>query len=632
MRIKNLKITNLRSIKYLEVGFSSVTALLGGNNAGKSTVLRALEMFFEPAPRVNEDDYFNRADELIEIIVEFDSLVPSELEEFGSAVVANTLIVKRVFSKQREDSLHYEALANVYPAFSEVRALSGKTAKKQKFNEIAQAIEGLEIVSTGDAADAAMDEWEVQNPKELSLEFRRGFFGIPNVACGKLRKKTSVHLVPAVTDSNAETANPKSSPIIALLSEISKQIYENKEEVQAFVIKAKEEFSELVDPTKVAELGGISDLLTNAVKRYYKDSELLADWQMQDGLVVEFPKPSIRVVDQGFQTALENVGHGLQRASLFAIIQFLAEKAMSESQKEEFDEAQSDIILLIEEPEIYQHPHKQLVISETLHAICEGFSKSTGIRFQVVFTTHSEKFVGIHKFQSARILRRNDGFASPSHTANSVSVNQCCLYFAKLLGKAPMTEEAFEAKMHIFSREVCEGFFADKVILVEGVTDKAVIDGFYKSKGTLAIAEGIVIVPVDGKTKMDKPLYLFSSLGIPTYPVFDSDLKKTKKNQKPQCNVLLQRVAGVEHPEDFPAGASEKICAFEGNLELYLKECIGEKKYEKMFDSICEDFGIGYEDLCKTPLAVSKLVSVAQSEGTVFQQLEDLIEAVDNLG
>ncbi len=632
MRIEKLAVKNLRSIRELSVGFDEVTALLGGNNAGKSTVLRALELFFEAAPRLSLDDYHNRGDDDVEVIVEFGSLVPAELEEFGTAVDEGKLTVKRVFSKQNDNNLHYEALAKSYPPFAEARAHTGKADRIRSYNSLVAETEGLEAVRSADAADQAMLDWEANNPEKLKLAFRRGFFGAPNVASGKLKKKMSVHLVPAVADANEETSDPKKSPIISLLREISRQIYENKAEVREFVEAAKRQFSELVDPARVPELGGISDLLTSAVRRYYKDSKLIADWQLTDGVAVEYPSPTIRVEDQGFLTGLENVGHGLQRASLFAIIQFLAERSFSEDQPLEFDEPQSDILLLIEEPEIYQHPHKQLVISNAFHAICDSYSRATGIRFQIVFTTHSEKFVGLHKFQSARILRKKEGFGSPSHTANAVSLAQSSEYFARLLNKEPMEEGAFEAKMHVFSREICEGFFADKVILVEGVTDKAVLEGVYRSKNTEAVAEGIAIVPVDGKTKMDKPLYVFSQLGIPTYPIFDSDFLKSERKRKPETNRLLQQIAGVEEPQDFPDGVFPEFSAFHGNLEKYIRGQIGEDQYERKFADVCDDLGLSIEDLCKTPLAVMNLVEAARAEGTTFPYFDQIVEAVDKLG
>ncbi|WP_159086890.1 ATP-dependent nuclease [Loktanella sp. Alg231-35] len=376
----------------------------------------------------------------------------------------------------------------------------------------------------------------------------------------------------------------------------------------------------------------MSELLTASVQRYYQNSRLLADWQLQDGISVEFPKPIIRVEDQGFQTTLENVGHGLQRASLFAVIQFLAERAMASKSEASFDEAQSDIILLVEEPEIYQHPNKQQVISEAFHSICRDFSKSTGIRFQIIFTTHSEKFVGLHKFQAARVLRRMEGFNDSSHTAKGISLGECSAFFASLQGIEPMPNATFEAKMHIFSREVCEGFFADKVLLVEGVTDKAVMEGLYRSQGINVAEEGIAIVAVDGKSKIDKPLHIFSKLGIPTYPVFDSDQSKNAQNQRPQTNRLIQEVLGVPQPQDFPDGVFPNFAAFSCNLEKYLKAQIGDAQYEQLFLNLTEDFGLSRKELCKTPVVVNQIVHRAIDEfGIEFPYLTGIVSSVDQI-
>jgi len=46
MRIDNISIKKFRSIKDMNISLSNVTALVGGNNAGKSSVLRALNAFF----------------------------------------------------------------------------------------------------------------------------------------------------------------------------------------------------------------------------------------------------------------------------------------------------------------------------------------------------------------------------------------------------------------------------------------------------------------------------------------------------------------------------------------------------------------------------------------------------------
>lgn len=568
MQIDKLEIRNLRSIEYIEIGFEKVTALLGSNNAGKSTVLRALQIFFDSAPKVEDDDFHKRAAQEIEVSITFRDTTPAEVEGFGAAILDGKMTVSRKFLKDKGDQhLAYSVMAKSYRPFEPIRQETNKTKKRADFNALADATDDLERATSADDADAKMVAWEAAHPERLELMSVGGFFGFPNVANGKLRKKTSVHFVPAVADASEQTSDPRRSPIIVLLADIAKQIYENRQEVQDFVAQANTNFSELVSPARFPELANISGRLTETIQKYYQGSRLLADWEVDQGIKVTFPQPVIRIEDNGFLSGLQNVGHGLQRASLFSVIEFLATSS-AQPGAELFAEAQSDIILLVEEPEIYQHPIKQLVINDAFHLICQNFSAQTGIRFQIVFATHSEKFIGISKFHSARILRKHTEEDHSRHTASSLNLRECSEYFANLLNRQAMADEAFEAKMHIFSRELCEGFFADKVILVEGVTDKAILEGAYRAAGRDVRAEGISIIPVDGKNKLDKPFYIFGKLGIPTFAVFDSDARKGQGNRRIPCNHILQKIAGVEAPEDLPSGCFDRFAAFEGNIEV----------------------------------------------------------------
>ena len=130
------------------------------------------------------------------------------------------------------------------------------------------------------------------------------------------------------------------------MADIAKQTYENRQEVKDFIEKTKADFDDIVAPENFPKLGTISQNLTSTIQRYYSDSRLLADWQSDEGVTFSYPRPVIKVEDGGFLSGLENVGHGLQRAALFSVIEFLAQKSAAEEDGEEFAEAQSDIVLL----------------------------------------------------------------------------------------------------------------------------------------------------------------------------------------------------------------------------------------------------------------------------------------------
>lgn len=627
MQIRSLNVTGLRSINNASLTFDDVTVLIGSNNAGKSTLMLALKLFFEASPKWTADDFHRREAEAIEIVVTFDNLTPDEREKFGTAVQNNELTISRSLSNDKEVNLTYSVLAQTYEPFNAVRSESNKTTARAAFNAIADATEGLERATNADQMVEHMLAWELANPGTLNPSYVRGFFGAPNVANGKLRKKTNLHFIPAVANVSEETSDNKRSPIINLLADIAKQTFENRQEVKDFIEKTKAEFEGIVAPDNFPQLGTISQNLTSTIQRYYSDSRLLADWQSDDGVTFSYPRPVIKVEDGGFLSGLENVGHGLQRAALFSVIEFLAQSTAEEN-GEEFEEAQSDIVLLIEEPEIYQHPHKQKLIGDAFRTVCEGFSAATGIRFQVVFATHSEKFVDIGNFHTARIVRKEIDDGIVRHNISAMTLGACSEYFAGLLNRDPMSDQAFRAKLHIFSRELCEGFFAQKVILVEGVTDKAILEGVYKAQGRDNISEGIVIVSADGKTKMDKPFYIFNKLGIPTYAVFDSDANSGDK--KPQANKLLQSIAGVDDPTDYPNGCFDHFAAFERNLERYTKHVTGDA-WEETFQAVAEELELHLTDICKTPHAVDSVVTRLRDGGAEFLMFDEIIEKVDQL-
>jgi predicted ATP-dependent endonuclease of OLD family len=109
-----------------------------------------------------------------------------------------------------------------------------------------------------------------------------------------------------------------------------------------------------------------------------------------------------------------------------------------------------------------------------------------------------------------------------------------------------MTDAAFGAKLHIFTSDLSEGFFGKKVVLVEGRSDKALLKAALTLKERTATSEGLTIIPVGGKTVLDKPAFIFQTLKIPTYVIFDND-QKTKEKEKPAeiiYNRFLQRLLG----------------------------------------------------------------------------------------
>ena len=170
-------------------------------------------------------------------------------------------------------------------------------------------------------------------------------------------------------------------------------------------------------------------------------------------------------------------------------------------------------------------------------------------------------------------------------------------------------------------------------MLAEGVGDEAVLNAWYRLKKRDPHAEGIVICQVDGKSKLDKPIIVFSELGIPCYWVFDSDKVAKDKGGSVKANRLLQIIGGVEVDkcEDWPVGEFQRFACWEKKIEKYIQEKVGAEAFtaaRKKF-SILHDIS---EDSClKFPASASGMLFEFCEKGAKFPELDNVIARIDEL-
>ncbi len=60
MIIQNIHIENFRSLRDVDISCDTLTAIIGRNGTGKSTVLYALDAFYNVGAQFTEYDYFSK--------------------------------------------------------------------------------------------------------------------------------------------------------------------------------------------------------------------------------------------------------------------------------------------------------------------------------------------------------------------------------------------------------------------------------------------------------------------------------------------------------------------------------------------------------------------------------------------
>ena len=177
-------------------------------------------------------------------------------------------------------------------------------------------------------------------------------------------------------------------------------------------------------------------------------------------------------LDDGVETPVHLQGHGAQRALIYAMIENIAKQ----NSKTE-DENNRSTILLFEEPEIYLHPHLMRKLKKSLQDI----SKRND--WQVVITTHSPFFVDIAENPTSLVI------ISKNKKTTKISPNQLKQDPFKTTTTDELDERAALRAALDFHPTVAEAFFAERIVLVEGDTELAVLkhsDGIHEKYGIAA--------------------------------------------------------------------------------------------------------------------------------------------------
>ncbi|MGH2567707.1 MAG: AAA family ATPase, partial [Bacteroidota bacterium] len=205
MIIRQIELTNFRALKLVDIQCDSLLAILGRNGAGKSSVLYALDTFYNVAAQVTEFDYFDKDTAAeITIRVTYGDLRDDETIEFSPYLNDNLLIVSKVINS---GGSKYYAASRQLPEFVEMRKLAANP-KRQAFNQLVDSGKFPDLnqrVPSAPAAEEAMTLFESAHPDLLQLfQKETQFFGPRNIGGGKLDKYTKFVLIPAVRDASSE--------------------------------------------------------------------------------------------------------------------------------------------------------------------------------------------------------------------------------------------------------------------------------------------------------------------------------------------------------------------------------------------------------------------------------------------
>lgn len=649
MLIQSLRVRNYRSILNETLKCDELTALVGPNGSGKSSIINALELFYSPTPRITLDDYYAKdCGQDIEVDITYTRLSAGATRLFGNYLQGDELSVTRVLSlTEGRLTNRYHGSSLQLPEFAEVRALEKATAQREPYTELRTAHPELPTWTNQQAALDAMATWEADpanHDRCVRMRDDGQFFGFVGVGRGYLGRFTRFILIPAVRDAGEDATEAKGSAISELMDLVVRTALSQREEIQDLRARTSADYRRLMDPANLTELETLRTDLSATLATFAPGAGVAISWQPAGDIEVPLPKADLRLAEDGFESSVARTGHGLQRSFILTLLQHLArarsgavaapDVPMLEGGSDPAGEIQvelPDLVLAIEEPELYQHPNRQRHLARVLLDLASGRLPGVVGQTQVLYSTHSPLFVGIDRFDQVRRVQkvRHDADQPKVTRVASTSLDRVAaeLHQAVATGGVPFTGATLRPRMQpLMTPWMNEGFFADVVVLVEGEDDRAAVLGQAQADGVSLESEGIAVIPCMGKSNLDRPHVVFSQLDLPVYVVWDSD--RGGDDPHPETNRTLLRLSH-ETVEDWPQFVHAKAACFLDNLESTLQREIGPEAFVRLLAVEQDRFGIPRRDQAqKNPTVIRALIEGARAEGHESMTLRTIVAQI----
>jgi len=647
MRIKKILIKNFRSIREETIEFDNLTVLVGKNGAGKSSFLQAIRYFFEPNKKLEVEDFYNRTinGNTVETKMTFCNLTKEETEAFKKYTRRGTLTVNKVY-KGDSKGIYYGYTKQI-PEFKEILDSNlQKVQMRNKFNELLslEKFKNLEKATSYDNMKDIMENWIEKHPEQCNiLPVGTEFYGFTGQYC--LDNFTKCVFIPAVKEAEEEIDKGSLKELMDVI--VLRKISDN-EEVKKFNESFQERAEDIFKIENFPELEGLSSELSKTLDIFSPGSAIDIEWDEIKAPNLPTPSYIAEVIEDGFKGDPTRKGHGLQRALIITLFQHLKKTKPAESSgnsgsnHEESTNPRLDLLFLIEEPELYLHPHRARYLSKVfLELTNEGEESGQN---QIIYSTHSPFFVGLDRFEHIRLIQKIE----PNQIGlPKISTCTSCSYEKWVEGLKQTCEipESVDPKSTFLYRcrpvinsIVNEGLFANVVLVVEGLTEVGIFQKLAEMLGNNWDEKGIVVVPGSGKNNLDRIVVIFEGFKIPTYFVFDADADvEEQKDKNGDKNIKLQKyLGGYENPNPFPESfATDKFAVFHTKIEDYLKEVLGNSDFFSIRDVIAKNFGIlnkeKLDSLLKNVECAADFIEEVYRKDFSIPVLEDIINYTTKL-
>ena len=281
---------------------------------------------------------------------------------------------------------------------------------------------------------------------------------------------------------------------------------------------------------------------------------------------------------------------------------------------------QNGLILIIDEPEAHLHPLAQKWLARTLYQMAKD-------GLQMVITTHSPYFIDLEFLEGIYLVRKENGMTYVTNHKKSTFAEYC-----KNNGANNANENTiipFYVKSATSS--ILKGFFAKKVVLVEGMTEELALPIYLEKAELDVLREGIDIISVGGKGELAKWRRLFTAYNIPCYVCFDNDAKDDDKGNKRRDFLKTMKLEDADQNNILQTEqwlVNDKFCVFGKDFEdTFRKSFIN---YNEIEGDIKKELGDS-KPLVAREVAKKLSIDNYDKNDIGWKKLKNMAEKIKNL-
>jgi putative ATP-dependent endonuclease of the OLD family len=471
-RLTKLIVKNFRSIGSIPVTveLNDIVVLVGANNVGKSSILKAYEVAMSEGSlkgKLKIDDFPNNK-------IDVDNLPEIELH---TIVFENTPGEKWITVLDNGEFLIKERW---------VWEKEGDP-KRQGW-------------------DTELYDWSEQRP-----------WGAPNVANSG---RPEPHRVDAF-DPPEDQANEIKNLLMKALNDRVKNLKatnqdEEENEYHQLLGKVKELQKKIVSDTK-EQIDAVNIELSTQIQKVFPNYKIDFDAKPEDNLdkTINLFKSDTQLLmgpEGGHFSTIERQGSGARRTLLWTALKFISEN----NQKGKDENSVRPHLLLIDEPELCLHPNAIRDACSVLYDL-----PNTG-NWQVMVTTHSPIFIDFSRDNTTivKVEKNRDGIIEGTTV------------FRPEKAQLDADDKSNLKLLNICDPYVAEFFFGGKVIVVEGDTEYTAFNYIKASKPE--IYKNVHIIRARGKATIVSLIKILNHFGSSYSVLHDSDRPRitTKKGKE----------------------------------------------------------------------------------------------------